>query len=162
MKTKIVNVFWGLILVLGGGLFLALNLGYVVSLSPVFWMAVFAGLGVIALGQITATWMGFVLMLVLGVGNGYLGISLITAIQSRTPRELLGRIMGLVMLATIGLVPIGQSLAGALRRWNVSILMAVGGVGMILLAVWLLGQTGLELMATPLAAGVSPEPASQD
>jgi peptidoglycan/LPS O-acetylase OafA/YrhL len=38
-----------LVLILGGGLFLALNLGYVVSMSPVFWIAVFAGLGVLFL-----------------------------------------------------------------------------------------------------------------
>jgi hypothetical protein len=49
MKTKIANIFWGLILILGGGLFLAQNLGYVVSMSPIFWMAVFAGLGVLFL-----------------------------------------------------------------------------------------------------------------
>ena len=49
MKTKIVNVFWGLILILGGGLFLTLNLGYLFSMSPVFWIAVFAGLGVLFL-----------------------------------------------------------------------------------------------------------------
>jgi hypothetical protein len=45
MKTKITSVFWGLILILGGALFLAVNLGYISGTSPTFWMAVFAGLG---------------------------------------------------------------------------------------------------------------------
>ena len=49
MKTKITSVFWGLILVLGGALFLAVNLGYIASTSPVFWMAVFGGLGALFL-----------------------------------------------------------------------------------------------------------------
>jgi MFS family permease len=114
------------------------------------------------LGQITATWMGFALLLVLGVGNGFLMITVITAIQRRTPRELLGRIMSLVMLANLGLLPISQALSGALSRWNVSILMAVGGAGMLLLAVWLIRQSGLELMAAPLEVRVSPVPSSQD
>ena len=96
------------------------------------------------------------------LGNGYLSITLITAIQHRTPRELLGRIMGLVMLANLGLLPISQALSGALSRWNVSILMVAGGTGMLLLAVWLLGQSGLELMAIPLAANVSPAPATNE
>jgi len=49
MKARIANIFWGLILILGGGLFLALNFGYVVSSSPLFWIALFAGLGVLFL-----------------------------------------------------------------------------------------------------------------
>jgi hypothetical protein len=43
------NIFWGLVLILGGGLFLAQSLGYVVSMSPVFWMVVFAGMSVLFL-----------------------------------------------------------------------------------------------------------------
>ena len=45
MKPKITSVFWGLILVLGGALFLVVNLGYIHSASPTFWMAIFACLG---------------------------------------------------------------------------------------------------------------------
>jgi MFS family permease len=120
------------------------------------------GVGMIALGQITATWMGFALMLVMGLGNGYLSITLITAVQRRTPRELLGRIMGLVMLANIGLVPISQALSGAVSRLSVSTLMAASGGGMLLLTLWLATQSGLELISTPLAAGPSADSASQD
>jgi MFS family permease len=160
---------YGLILAAyaGGNLLGIILSGALPRLSPDrakgFTLGLFTlfGLGMIAMGQITATWMGFVLMLIMGVGNGYLSITLITAIQRRTPRELLGRIMGLVMLANLGLLPISQVLSGALSRWNVSILMAVGGAGMLLLAVWLLGQSGLELMAIPLAANGSSIPASQ-
>ena len=161
---------YGLILAgyAGGNLLGIILCGALPKLPPgwvkIFIVGLFAafGLGLIALGQITATWMGFVLLLILGVGNGYLGIMLITAIQRRTPRELLGRIMGLVMLANLGLLPISQALSGALGRWSVSILMAAGGVGMLLLTLWLLGQSGLELMGTPLIAGVPAITASQD
>ena len=161
---------YGLILAAyaGGNLLGIILSGALPKLSPdrakVFTLGLFTlfGLGMIALGQITATWMGFVLMLVMGTGNGYLSITLITAIQHRTPRELLGRTMGLVMLANLGLLPISQFLSGALSSWNVSILMAAGGTGMLLLAVWLLGQRGLELMAVPLAADVSPVPATNE
>ncbi len=123
--------------------------------------AVFAA-GMIGMGQITATWMGFVLMLIMGVGNGFLSITLITAVQRRTPRELLGRIMGLVMLANLGLVPVSQALAGVVSRWNVTMLMVFSGIGMLLLAVWLVGQSGLELMAAPPPAQVSPASARQN
>ena len=161
---------YGLILAAyaGGNLLGIILSGALPKLSPdrakVFTLGLFTlfGLGMIALGQITATWMGFALMLVMGTGNGYLSITLITAIQHRTPRELLGRTMGLVMLANLGLLPISQFLSGALSSWNVSFLMAAGGTGMLLLAVWLLGQKGLELMAIPLVADVSPVPATNE
>ena len=42
MKAKYINFIWGLVLILGGGLFLALNLGYLENRSPQLWMAVFA------------------------------------------------------------------------------------------------------------------------
>jgi hypothetical protein len=43
MKSTYVNILWGAALILGGGLFLAQNLGYFDQLSPQFWMAAFAG-----------------------------------------------------------------------------------------------------------------------
>jgi hypothetical protein len=48
MKTKVVDAFWGLVLILGGGLFLAQNLGWL-NMSSSFWTAAFAGLGVLFL-----------------------------------------------------------------------------------------------------------------
>lgn len=41
MKAKYVNFIWGLVLILGGGLFLASNLGYLENRSPQLWTAIF-------------------------------------------------------------------------------------------------------------------------
>ncbi|MEJ2596782.1 MAG: hypothetical protein P8Z00_00540 [Anaerolineales bacterium] len=43
MKSTYTNILWGAVLILGGGLFLAQNLGYFDSFSPQFWVAAFAG-----------------------------------------------------------------------------------------------------------------------
>lgn len=43
MKAKYSNIIWGLILILGGGLFLASNLGFLEELSAQFWALIFAG-----------------------------------------------------------------------------------------------------------------------
>ena len=43
MRSTYVNILWGVALILGGGLFLAHNLGYFDRFSPQFWMAAFAG-----------------------------------------------------------------------------------------------------------------------
>ena len=105
------------------------------------------GVGLVGLGLITATWMGFVLMFLLGIGNGYLSIVLITGIQRRTPKELMGRLMSLMLLANIGLMPLSQTIAGALSRWNLTGLLALSGGSILLLTVWMLLQPGLTQMA---------------
>ncbi len=43
MKSKFGNIIWGLLLILGGGLFLASNLGFLEELSAQFWALIFAG-----------------------------------------------------------------------------------------------------------------------
>ena len=45
MKAKSFSIFWGLLLVLGGGLLLVRELGYKWELSSQFWIAAFAGAG---------------------------------------------------------------------------------------------------------------------
>jgi len=42
MKARYVNFIWGMVLILGGGLFLASNLGYLEGQSSQLWMAIFA------------------------------------------------------------------------------------------------------------------------
>ncbi len=114
------------------------------------------GLGLIGLGLISATWMGCVLMFILGTGNGYLRIVLITGIQRRTPKELMGRLMSLVLLANLGLAPISQTAAGALSRWSVTGLLAISGVSMLILSGWLALQPHLEEMAVSFSVAPAP------
>lgn len=47
MKGKWVDVFWGFILILLGGLFLAQNLGYISDLAASIWSIIFAGASVL-------------------------------------------------------------------------------------------------------------------
>ncbi len=76
-------------------------------------------------------------MLLMGFGNGILGISLLTSLQRMTPKEMLGRIMSLVMLASVGLQPISQALTGALIKLSLGGLFFGAGFMMLLTAVWL-------------------------
>jgi hypothetical protein len=74
-------------------------------------------------GFISLTWVDFELMLLLGLGNGYVTIILFTWIQTRTLKTMLGRIMSLLMLSSAGLVPISQALSGAVGAWNLTLLL---------------------------------------
>jgi hypothetical protein len=108
--------------------------------------------GVLAsFGWIRLTWIDCVLVLFLGAGNGYMGLVLFTWIQLRTPREMLGRMMSMVMLASIGLVPLSQAVAGAVSRWDLTGLFAVSGGLLLLTTVWAAFQPALITISSEMA-----------
>ena len=49
MNQKLIQLFWGAGLIAAGGMALASSLGYLDGLSPLIWIAVFAGLGLVSL-----------------------------------------------------------------------------------------------------------------
>jgi len=98
------------------------------------------GLGVTALGWISITWLATLDMFIMGMLNGYISILLITGLQRSTPKEMLGRVMSLVMFASMRLTPFSQALAGGVLRWNVWFLFAAAGALMFGLALYLLLQ----------------------
>jgi MFS family permease len=89
-----------------------------------------------AMGYIRSTWVDFGLMLLLGLGNGYISILLFTWLQKRTPKEMLGRIMSLVMLSNIGLVPVSQAISGAASKWSLTFLFVAAGALILLVTLW--------------------------
>jgi len=93
-----------------------------------------------ALGVVGSAWVAAALMLVTGFGNGYMAVLVITALQRIAPKEMLGRVMSLVMLAMVGLGPVSQAIAGALMKISVTGLFAASGVGMALTGVLVFAQ----------------------
>jgi hypothetical protein len=47
MRAKTINILWGLLLILGGGLFLAQNLGLLTNLEPFVWVVIFGGVSLL-------------------------------------------------------------------------------------------------------------------
>ena len=86
---------------------------------------------------IKTTWQAFAVLFCMGIGNGYLAISLITFLQQKTPREMLGRVMSLVYLANLGLAPISQALAGVIIKLNFEAVFWGSGFLLIILAIWM-------------------------
>ena len=105
-----------------------------------------------SLGFIPYTWVDFGLLLLLGLGNGYSAVLSITWIQTRTPKEMLGRMMSLLMLSSTGLIPISQAIAGALSKWNLTLLFALPGALVLLMTVWITFQPELKTFSSSLAS----------
>jgi hypothetical protein len=91
----------------------------------------------------------------MGVLNGYLSIMLITGLQRNTPREMLGRIMSMVLLANLVFMPLSQTITGAVLRWNVPLLFVGAGLLMALCAVYLAVPKIGSLLSAQLASNQS-------
>jgi MFS family permease len=122
-------------------------------------LALFGGFALVigALAFITSVWVGVVLLTVLGLGNGYIAVVLMTLLQRITPAHMLGRLMSLVILAMLGLTPVSTALAGAIIGLGAPALFLGCGAGMLLVTAvaaayqgsWSLA--GLEQDAVPAA-----------
>lgn len=93
-------------------------------------------LTLIILARIHSTWLAFLVMLLLGVANGYFVITTITLLQLITPRAMLGRLMSLLLFASVGLLPLSQAVSGAVSRWSLGGLFIGAGILMMFLAGW--------------------------
>ncbi len=68
----------------------------------------------------------------MGAASGYLVVFFFSWLQGRTPAAMMGRMMSLILFASVGLVPVSQALSGALMRVSVTALFV--GAGMLLAA----------------------------
>lgn len=110
------------------------------------------GLVLGSFGFIRSTWVDFSLMLLLGLGNGYIAIMLFTWMQLSTPKAMLGRMMSLMMLSNVGLVPISQAISGAVSRWSLTALFAIAGGLTLAMTAFAAPQPGLKAFSESMAA----------
>ena len=105
----------------------------------ILMVALFAifGLGIGALGWISVTWLAALDMFIMGLLNGYISILLITGLQRNTPKEMLGRLMSMILFANMALMPLSQALAGGILRWNVAFLFVAAAALLVGLALYL-------------------------
>lgn len=107
------------------------NLGWPVI--PISLTMVAASMAALALTHNPVV--GTIIMLVGGVGSGMANVVLVTAIQRRTPRAQMGRIMGTVTLMAMGLGPVSLAMAGALIGVVPAFWIILGGATLILVTV---------------------------
>jgi len=83
-------------------------------------------------------------------------VRLVTYLQRRTPPELLGRIMSLILFANIGLAPLSQAVAGALSRYTIDGLFIGAGVALLCVAGWLATQPFVRIVDQELSEPSNP------
>jgi len=96
-----------------------------------------AGVLLVPLGAITASWQGMLILAVIGVLGGFVQVAVFTWIQQRVPREMLGRTMSLFMFVFMGLAPMAAALAGWVAS-GVALATLFGGAGLCLVGAALL------------------------
>ncbi|MBN2086461.1 MAG: MFS transporter [Anaerolineales bacterium] len=113
------------------------------------------------LGFIPSTGVDFFLLLLLGLGNGYIAVLLFTWMQTRTPKAMLGRMMGLLMFSSTGLAPVSQAVSGASCKLDLTLMFAFAGLLVVAVALWMAFQPGLnafsESMAVKPQSGPAPD-----
>jgi MFS family permease len=106
--------------------------------------AIGLGVGLALIGVAPNIPAAFAVLAAMGLGAGFINVHVISWLQGRTPEEMRGRVMSLLMLGAIGLAPISYALAGAIVDLGPVALM-FGVAGAIVVAASLAG----------LAAGVA-------
>lgn len=76
------------------------------------------------------------LLVAMGLGVGFVNVIVITWVQRRTETAILGRVMSLMMLASVGLAPVSLVLSGALIDAHPTLVFVASGV-LIVVAVGL-------------------------
>jgi MFS family permease len=92
------------------------------------------GVGMVSFSVLASTALAFLVVFIMGVGNGYISISLITWLQKNTPLDMMGRMTSLILFTNVGLMPISQALAGGIIKLSIAALFAGAGVLIVLTA----------------------------
>ncbi|WP_172656991.1 MFS transporter [Collimonas arenae] len=102
------------------------------------------GMAVLGMGFIHRLEFGLALMIMVGIGAGYVQVGLFTWIQRRIPNALQGRVLSLLMLILISSAPLSALIAGYLIRFvTPSQLFIAGGAALSLFAMLMLLQPAL-------------------
>ncbi len=88
-------------------------------------------------------------MLVVGLTQGFLGVLFFSWIQKRVAQAMMGRVMSVLGLATVGLTPVSSAIAGALASISVSLMFLFSGALLALITgILALTQSGLRSLVS--------------
>jgi MFS family permease len=94
-----------------------------------------AGFGLVTLPFITSTLVGAAVIAVSGIALGFGNLHGMTWAQSRIAPDLMGRVMSVMIMGSVGLVPVSMVIAGAAVQVSLDGMLIVAGVGMAVVCV---------------------------
>jgi MFS family permease len=103
----------------------------------------FSGLMMALFGVVTNLLVIIVVGVLMGLCIGYVNVMTFSAIQKLVAPEAMGRVMSLLMMASFGLGPISQMVAGFLVDVNLSGMFV--GAGIILMVITILASGNREM-----------------
>lgn len=110
--------------------------------TPLVLLATFLGFGLIALGFVVHTLTAAMIILSMGIGGGIVGVLALVWLQRETAISMQGRMMSLVMFASVALDPFSQAISGVLLEISLTGLFLAAGFIMLFTAlVAFLGQS---------------------
>ena len=98
-------------------------------------LCVWLGAGMTVVGLLPSLGPAAVVMALSGIGTGVVNTYGISWLQRRTDPGMQGRVMSLVMLASMGLTPVAYLISGVLAQANVTLLFLIAGGMMLACAV---------------------------
>ena len=114
----------------------ALSAGFVPAPKRFGWLivalCVWLGVGITVVGLLPSLVLAALVMGLSGIGTGVVNTYGISWLQRRTDPAMQGRVMSLVMLASMGLTPVSYAVSGAIAEVSPTLLFLIAG-GMILL-----------------------------
>lgn len=114
----------------------ALGAGFVPPPKQFGWLIVvlcaWLGVGMLGVGLVPSLLPAALLMAFSGIGTGVVNTYGLSWLQRRTDPAMQGRVMALVMLASMGLTPLGYAASGVIADVNPTLLFLIAG-GMSLL-----------------------------
>ncbi|HEY4675558.1 MAG TPA: MFS transporter [Candidatus Angelobacter sp.] len=90
------------------------------------------GISLSAMGILNHLWLMSAVLLLTAMASGFLNIHLISWFQQRVERAFLGRVMSVIMFASIGLMPISFAAAGVALKWSLPGMFAIAGALVLL------------------------------
>ena len=126
----------------GGGALLGIILaGVLPRLKPALFGPIILsvtgllGIGMLLLPLSSSTPLVALISLVMGTTMGFVNIHFMTWLQKRIPDTLMGRVMSLLMFASVGIAPVSSMLAGIILNSQMILLFVGAGALMTIVAV---------------------------
>lgn len=89
------------------------------------------GAGTAGLAAVTQVAAATAVVSLIGLGSGFLGVVVVATLQERVPERLLGRVLSLLVLATVAFDPFSYVLAGALLPYGTTPLFLLCGTAVL-------------------------------